>query len=353
MQNQSRILIVDDTPANLEVVGRILSNEGYAIYVAESGADALALIPNIIPDLVLLDIMMPGMDGFEVSRHIQQGPYHNTPVLFLSALTDTKSIIEGFAAGGVDYIAKPCQPAEVLARVRNHLALAQAQADQQSLIHLISSNLTTPLRSIERIVQECDARNYSQVSEQVLDLAHNGLALLTISSELIDNQTPGLVCGQLELDGVLNDALALHQAELDQKQQRVQLPLDTQLEVHADYVALVNGVLGNVLSACITRSLPGDAIQIRAHDLEQTVKLEFYFGGPSFSPAEARQQLYPHVDQQPKDKNQGSRPTFDRSLAVARRFIHAMGGDIRITDSAALDSTRPKFILILPKAQPR
>ena len=118
------ILVVDDTLANLQVLTDILKEQGYRVRPASSGSLALRSVAAELPDLILLDIKMPDMDGYEVCRHLKADEHScKIPVIFISALTGTAQKIEGFKAGGVDFISKPFEPEEVLARVRTHLQL--------------------------------------------------------------------------------------------------------------------------------------------------------------------------------------------------------------------------------------
>ena len=127
-RTRSRILIVDDTPENLTTLIRVLEQEDYAIHTALSGRRALQVAAREPPDLVLLDIRMPEMDGYEVCRRLKADPLLAAiPVIFISAATDTEVKVEAFAVGGVDYIEKPFHAEEVLARVRTHLALRHSQ----------------------------------------------------------------------------------------------------------------------------------------------------------------------------------------------------------------------------------
>ncbi|MBI5386322.1 MAG: response regulator [Verrucomicrobia bacterium] len=123
---KSVVLLVDDVPDNLRVVGNILQEDQVEIAVAASGAEALDFVNEDPPDLILLDVMMPDMDGFEVCRRLKKNVVSATiPVIFLTARTETEDIVAGFEAGGVDYVAKPFRPAELRARVRTHLHLHQ------------------------------------------------------------------------------------------------------------------------------------------------------------------------------------------------------------------------------------
>jgi len=122
------ILIVDDVPANLAVAVDYLEANQFQVMVAQDGEEGIERAQLIHPDLILLDVMMPGIDGFETCRRLKKDVNNrDTPVIFMTALADTSDKIAGFAAGGVDYISKPFQIEELLARIKTHLALRSAQ----------------------------------------------------------------------------------------------------------------------------------------------------------------------------------------------------------------------------------
>lgn len=120
------ILIVDDTPVNLKLLSELLAKYGYKTRTAMNGQDALEAINTQPPDLILLDIMIPKMSGYEVGERLQANPETKSiPIIFISALSDTDNIVRAFEVGGVDYIVKPFKFREVLARVKNHLTLIE------------------------------------------------------------------------------------------------------------------------------------------------------------------------------------------------------------------------------------
>ena len=128
--SRGNVLIVDDTPANLTLLARMLGDRGYRVRPVPSGKLALKAAASDPPDLVLLDISMPEMDGFEVCRLMKEDArLHDVPVIFLSALTETEGKVKAFHRGGVDYITKPFQIEEVEARVETHLSLRRTQAE--------------------------------------------------------------------------------------------------------------------------------------------------------------------------------------------------------------------------------
>lgn len=128
--HQGDILIVDDTPQNLRLLSQMLTKQGYQIRAALNGPRALAAVQATPPDLILLDIMMPEMDGYEVCKRLKADEHTcNIPILFISALNETEDKVKGFAAGALDYITKPFQLEEVLARVETHLELNRLQRE--------------------------------------------------------------------------------------------------------------------------------------------------------------------------------------------------------------------------------
>ena len=125
---QEEILVVDDTPASLRLLTELLTQHGYRVRPAADGALALKSVAAKTPDLILLDVSMPGMDGYEVCRRLKADEKSSRiPVIFISAFGDTRQKVTGFEAGGIDYITKPFEAEEVLARVRTHLRLRQAE----------------------------------------------------------------------------------------------------------------------------------------------------------------------------------------------------------------------------------
>lgn len=134
MANRPLILVVDDTPKNLTLVAQILVDHGYEPALAEGGPQALAFAAQRKPDLILLDVLMPDMDGIEVCRKFKADPAtQGIPIIFLSAMATTDDTLSGFEAGAVDYVTKPFRIPELLARVRVHVDLYRAKQEIRTL----------------------------------------------------------------------------------------------------------------------------------------------------------------------------------------------------------------------------
>lgn len=133
-EKQPLIMVVDDNSKNLQVVGKILYKNGYDLSLLGEGKSVLELAREKQPDLILLDIMMPVMDGFEVCQLLKNDELtKNIPVIFLTAKTDEDDIVKGFETGGVDYIKKPFNPRELLARVNTHVELKRSREEIKTL----------------------------------------------------------------------------------------------------------------------------------------------------------------------------------------------------------------------------
>jgi two-component system, cell cycle response regulator len=130
-----KILVVDDVPINIEVLFQTLKSKNYQISMANNGAHALELIPKLQPDLILLDIMMPVMDGIETCKRLKADEStRDIPVIFITAKGRSDDVVEGFSVGGVDYITKPFQLEEVMVRVETHLKLRKTLKEKDNLI---------------------------------------------------------------------------------------------------------------------------------------------------------------------------------------------------------------------------
>lgn len=149
--NEINIMVVDDTPANLRLLSQMLKQRGYNVHAVSSGEQALIAAEMASPDLILLDIMMPGMDGYSVCERLKAKPQTaKVPVIFISALNEPLDKVKAFAVGGVDYLTKPFQLEEVLARVSVHLTLRDLQLQlEEANAQLITQNQELQQRNVE------------------------------------------------------------------------------------------------------------------------------------------------------------------------------------------------------------
>lgn len=236
----ARILVVDDFPTNLHLLEGILLEQGYDVRLAPDGAFALQFVQTQPPDLILLDVNMPEMDGYEVCRHIKTDPdTQSIPVLFISALDETEDKLKGFAAGGVDYITKPFQAEEVLARVNTHLTLhtlrrnleqevaRRAKAEEE--LYALNDQLKIANQRLE------EANQQLQITNQEL---HNANASKDKFFSIIAHDLRSPFQGLLTLTELLSEQIELHSKD----------ELKKKIDVLHDAAETVYALLTNLLT---------------------------------------------------------------------------------------------------------
>lgn len=225
---ESLILIVDDTPANLRLLSHVLSKEGYISIEAKDGETAIEMAKEHEPDLILLDIMMPGMDGFEVIKHLKSDDQlAEVPIIFLSALTETDDKIQGFKYGGVDYITKPFQKEETLARIKTHLkirflqkqlneririlrdrevALSRLNQKKDDLVRMVSHDIKNPLTGIiglVKLMRDSDKITAEEQKQMLSVIEESGNNLLNMVREMLDRETKKIEPEEVEYSEAL------------------------------------------------------------------------------------------------------------------------------------------------------
>jgi len=171
---QQTILVVDDTPTNIQVLFDLLNASGYRVAIAKSGESALKRLQTSVPDLILLDVMMPGIDGFETCRQIKANEHTcDVPVIFMTALSDTLDKVKGLKLGAVDYITKPIQHEEVLARITVHLQLRHLMHTLEAQVEERTAELRQTLTTLEQTqLQLVQNAKMSSLGQLVAGVAH-------------------------------------------------------------------------------------------------------------------------------------------------------------------------------------
>lgn len=174
MSELAEILTVDDMPANLEVLTETLTSAGYSVAATTSGERALKRLQNYLPDLILLDVQMPGIDGFETCRRLKaDSRTADIPVIFITALSDNESIDTGFSLGAVDYITKPFREVEVLARVKTHLKLRNLNKNLEQEVKQRTADLRTALHQLRSSqMQLVQSEKMAALGNLIAGIAH-------------------------------------------------------------------------------------------------------------------------------------------------------------------------------------
>ncbi|MEG4218678.1 response regulator [Microcoleus sp. Pol14C6] len=170
ISQENTILVVDDTPTNLQVLFDLLSEQGYRVAIAKNGETALQRVQSSEPNLILLDVMMPGIDGFETCQRLKANPAtRDIPVIFMTALSDSLDQVKGLSLGAVDYITKPIQHEEVLARIRVHLQLRNATRIMEQRTNELNQALESFKQAQVHLVQ---GEKMSALAQLVAGVAH-------------------------------------------------------------------------------------------------------------------------------------------------------------------------------------
>ena len=342
------VLVVDDTVENLRVLSDLLSEQGYEVRAVTSGRQALQAVEHDPPDLILLDITMPDMDGFEVCRRLRATEWSkDVPVIFLTALTATADKLRAFDAGGVDYVTKPFQFEEVLARVRTHVALRRAQtalADsyeglralerlRDDLVHMIVHDMRSPLTAlqIDLNLLKGPAAALDDVSRQGLRAAVDSVkALNRMANDLLD--VSRLEEGKMPIDRAewdLTQIASEVRSALRSIDRERPIDIETAGPVRATCDGtLVRRVLENLVSNGIRHTPAGSRIRISLASDRGRVRVEVHDQGRGVPP-EAREKIF--------EKFGALQARHDRSyhsvglgLAFCKLAIRAQGGTIGV-----------------------
>ncbi len=306
------ILIVDDTAENLRLLAGMLAAAGYEVRPVTNGRQALQAAAHSAPDLVLLDINMPGMDGYEVCRRLKEIPLvRDVPVIFLTALTDTSDKLKGFGVGGVDYIAKPFQIEEVQARVNVHISLRRTQQElarnferlrdleklRDDLVHMIVHDMRSPLMVIMGHLDLLKAMLEERVSPDVassLAEAASGIRRLTVmANDLLD--VSKMEEGRLTLNCQTCDLLALARevateiSTLDRSREII-VVAGAPAWVSCD-VGIMRRTLQNLLDNAIKHTPSGSAVRVSVIESGNQVRLSVIDRGPGV-PVESREKIF-------------------------------------------------------------
>jgi len=343
----ARILVVDDQPTNIQVVGSTLGALGHEIIPACDGVTALKRLALRPPDLILLDLLMPGMDGCEVCRQLKENPaWKEIPVIFLSAADDKDFIVRALNAGGVDYITKPFNQAELVSRVRTQLALKAAHdrlrqlaEDKDELLGVLAHDMKNYLggmnMSAELLHEGIDRLKDERLAMLSGNILRSTAQLLAFMMEFLANAaadngfTPKLTV--LDLAYVAGGVVRQYQEAARRKQIEVQTDFPaTAATVLADASALAQ-VLDNLLSNAIKFSPPGKRISVSVRTRENQEECVVRDEGPGFTAEDKARMFRRYVRLSARPT--GGEPSTGLGLSIVRKLVHAMNGELSCESS--------------------
>jgi signal transduction histidine kinase len=381
------VLIVDDILENVSVLFRFLSQEGFKVLVAQNGEQALRIFDLTRPDIILLDVMMPGMSGFEVCQKLKsQEQTQNIPIIFMTALSDTVDKVQGFSLGAADYITKPFQHEEVLVRVNAHLNLHKlqkklekqniklqqqnqtletlVQALQQTKLTAEATNVTkkqflanishelrTPMNAIigysEMLKEEAEqsqAQYFSKDLEKILEAGHH---LLEMINDILDFSK--LEAGKMELSletfgiySMLNDLVNAFEPLTKNNLNSLEIVCPKDIGIMHSDISKVRRILLNLLNNANQFTQQG-SIKLTVSKTIDWISFAVSDTGIGISP-EQQQQIFSSFTQVDNSSTRQHGGT-GLGLSITKRFVEILQGHLKIESQLEHGST---FTVLLP-----
>lgn len=361
---QTAILLVDDEPKNIQLLGNLLQTEGYAVEFATSGAEALQWVKARPFDLILLDVMMPEMDGYAVCKCLKNDPAaRDCPVIFLTAKTDLESLVQGFNLGAVDYVTKPFRKEELLARVKTHLTLLRQQqalnhdaavleernlelqqknaqldelnASKDKFFSILAHDLKNPFQSFlmfGNLFDDFEHQDQEQLKELIRlfkESAHNLFALLEnlltwsrLQRGLLEYLPQPLSIKDFAARNV--NLLAPH---ANQKQIALHNRVPPNVMVYAD-LYMLDAVIRNLLSNAVKFTGPGGAVEISATATETLATVTVTDTGIGI-PADKSDKLF-RIDAKFRHNGTAGEIGTGLGLILCKEFVEKNGGAIGV-----------------------
>lgn len=377
MENKAKIIhLIDDKIGNLKLAVSILQKEGYEIAISKTGAEALENVEEINPDLILLDIMMPDIDGYEVCRRFKVNPkIKDIPVVFLTAKHTSKDLVEGFRAGGVDYVKKPFEIDELLSRVSAHIqlktakdelaranselqklnsSLTKAVEEKNALLQISAHDLKNPLTSALSII-EIFERNDDIPREKRVDLLKTARFSLEtaarITNDLVELQKfeeEDIKLKTSPFDAVesAKNILERYSIRLKTKNIKSSIIAPPSLIVFSDKIKFER-VLDNLVSNAVKFTKLGGEICVKIDFIEKgddaAIYAEVIDQGPGLTEHD-RSRLFKKFEKL-SAKPTGGETSTGLGLSIAKFLAKALDGDLRVESKLGEGST---FIAEIP-----
>jgi two-component system sensor histidine kinase/response regulator len=370
--NQQTILMVDDTPSNLRSLSELLTAQGYRVSDARDGQTALKMVQTDLPDLILLDIYMPDMNGYEVCQQLKANARtRDIPVMFISALSETENIVRGFEVGGVDYITKPFQFSEVLARVASQLTLVQQRKQIEALraqdrqyfesltrmksqfIQMATHDLRNPLNVIlgyANVIDRLDVAEHDKVlrEQAVASIRQSVEKMRTLVTDLLDlaqfETRSYLSMTPVPLGGFLERCLGeLHVIVIQKNIELVYTPPPEDVTVRIDESYMAR-VIDNLVSNAIKYTAAGGRVKVGVVCGTEHVTIEVADTGLGIPKEDL-----PHIFDAFYRVRHGDQEDVEGSglgLSIVKTIVEQHGGTVKVKSEPGQGST---FRVILPR----
>jgi signal transduction histidine kinase len=356
-----KILIVDDVPKNIQVAANILQQQGYQLFFAQNGPSALEQVGNHRFDLILLDIMMPEMDGFEVCEQLKKSPepgVKDIPIIFLTARSETDDIVRGFNAGAVDYVTKPFNGPELSARVRTHLALKHSNeklkelnATKDKFFSIIAHDLRNPLQGLLLSSDMLDSR-YDKFGEEkrrdyirrINRSSHHLSAFLENLLEWSRSQRGVIKFNPktIDLGPMTDECLEVMKENAEKKLITLVSRVSRNTFAYAD-IDMIKTVVRNLISNAVKFTHSGGEVTVTAEEKEQSVEISVSDTGVGID-AEHISKLF-RLDVQVTTKGTANEKGTGLGLILCKEFVERNSGSISIDSEPGKGS---RFTFSLP-----
>ncbi len=338
---KAHILIVDDTPQNIQILGKTLREENYSIAIANSGMEALKVVGKFMPDLILLDIMMPEMDGFEVCKRLKKdSKTEHIPIIFLTALADSGNVVKGFEFGAIDYITKPFNTQEVAARVRTQLKLKfseelllQKNTEQKELLHILCHDLANPIGVTKSYLSFAKDKPdiLSAKGETMMLALDNALEIIELVRKMrvLEEKKTQFYIEKTNLKKAIHESLLVLGERFVQKQIEPVVQVSEDLDVMVERTSFVNSVLNNIFTNAIKFSFPNSKVMIEAQPAKEKVTLTIRDFGMGMSPV-LLQDVFDISKTTSREGTNGEVGT-GFGMPLMKKFVNAYGGTIELS----------------------
>ena len=348
------VLVVDDNAMNRKLLETLLETNGYAVRTATDGIRALEAVAQQEPDLILLDIQMPFLDGYEVCARLKENPdTDGIPIIFISARGDVFDKLKGFDYGGVDYITKPFHTQEVLARVRTHLTIRNLQrnlleriAELDAFAHTVAHDLKNPLSLIagyaDYVVEYMPEMEMEQNRELVNQIKVASYKTINIVNELLllaGVRRENVELHTLDMAGVVTQAMKSLRFMVEESKARIVLPESWHRA--CGYAPWIEEVWANYISNGIKYGGDPPQLELGSTELEDgTIRFWVRDNGAGLD-EEAQSRLFVEFSRLDEVRAQG----HGLGLSIVKRIINRLGGTVGVESSPDQGST---FYFVLP-----
>lgn len=364
-----KIVIIDDNPSNILLAATLLKKMDYQVFTALDGNSGIEVVNHIKPDLILLDIMMPELDGYQVCEILKKNPdTAEIPVVFLTALKQTENLVKSFEVGGVDYISKPFKKDELIARVKTHIDLKRSRDiilsqnhrlhklndEKNSLMHITAHDLKNPLQGISGLVEmlqyhrsEIDDEEYESICQSINASTMHALEIINdlLDAHAIEHGKFQFKLEKTDVSALFNELYEHFDSTAKEKILNLQFEYSQNIFVMAD-LSKFKRVLENIISNAIKFSPEDKNIFVKVSDQVDHIIISIKDEGPGFT-EEDKTKLFT------KFSKLSAKPTAGESssglgLSIVKALVEAMDGKIELESEAGNGA---EFKVFMPKAQ--